>query len=318
MTIREPSKDARPGAVSAREFRALFDEVCTWGRWGARGALGALNHLTADRIAAAAQLVRRGVTVTLSQQLDTEQRIDNPLPADHHMTMLTDVDIGSGSVRFAKDYIGVDYHNDTHTHIDALSHVAYEGALYDGHPDDMVTWRGAAAGEIDILKDGLVGRGVLLDVPRSRGVRWLEPGEHVFAEDLETAERAQGVRAGAGDILLVRTGHARRLADVGPWDTGRAKAGLHPTVARFLAERSVAALGSDGNSDTAPSTTEGVAFPIHVLAINAMGVHLLDYLQFEDLVARCEEAERWEFLFMAAPLRIAGGTGSPVNPIAVF
>jgi len=234
------------------------------------------------------------------------------------MTMLTDVDIGSGSVRFAKDYIGVDYHNDTHTHIDALSHVAYEGALYDGHPDDMVTWRGAAAGEIDIVKDGLVGRGVLLDVPRSRGVRWLEPGEHVFAEDLETAERAQGVRAGAGDILLVRTGHARRLADVGPWDTGRAKAGLHPTVARFLAERSVAALGSDGNSDTAPSTTEGVAFPIHVLAINAMGVHLLDYLQFEDLVARCEEAERWEFLFMAAPLRIAGGTGSPVNPIAVF
>ena len=97
-----------------------------------------------------------------------------------------------------------------------------------------------------------------------------------------------------------------------------AKAGLHPTTAPFLAERCVAALGSDGNNDTAPSTTEGVGFPIHVLAINAMGIHLLDYLQFEDLVRQCEAAQRWEFLFVAAPLRIARGTGSPLNPIAVF
>jgi kynurenine formamidase len=86
----------------------------------------------------------------------------------------------------------------------------------------------------------------------------------------------------------------------------------------FVAERRVAALGSDGNSDTAPSTTEGVAFPIHVLAINAMGMRLLDYLQLEDLRQACEAARRWEFLFMAAPLRIVGGTGSPLNPIAVL
>ena len=98
----------------------------------------------------------------------------------------------------------------------------------------------------------------------------------------------------------------------------KAKAGLHPTAATFLAERGVAVLGSDGNNDTAPSTTEGVGFPIHVLAINAMGIHLLDYLQFEDLVPRCEEAGRWEFLFAAAPLRIVRGTGSPLNPTAIF
>src|SRR4029453_17643197 len=123
---------------------------------------------------------------------------------------------------------------------------------------------------------------------------------------------------GTGDILLVRTGHARRQAEHEPWDTARSKAGLHPTTARFLAERGVSVLGSDGNNDTAPSTTEGVGFPIHVLAINAMGIHLLDYLQFEDLVPRCEGARRWEFLFVAAPLRIPRGTGSPLNPIAVF
>jgi kynurenine formamidase len=137
-------------------------------------------------------------------------------------------------------------------------------------------------------------------------------------EDLEEAERAQGVRVGAGDILLVRTGHARRLAELGPWDTRDAKAGLHPTAASFLADRRVAVLGSDGNNDTAPSTTEGVGFPMHVLALNAMGVHLLDYLRLEDVAQHCEAVGRWEFLFAAAPLRVGGGTGSPINPTAIF
>jgi kynurenine formamidase len=163
-----------------------------------------------------------------------------------------------------------------------------------------------------------VGRGVLLDVPRVRGAPWVEPGEHIFREDLEAAERAQGVEVGPGDILLVRTGHMRRLAELGPWDTPAAKAGLHPRAASFVADRSVAALGSDGNNDTAPSTTEDVGFPIHVLALNAMGVHLFDYLQLEEVARHCEEAGRWEFLFTAAPLRILGGTGSPINPTAVF
>ena len=234
------------------------------------------------------------------------------------MTMLTDVDIGSGSVRFAKDYVGVDYHNDGHTHIDAFCHVAFDGSFFDGQPDASPAGRGTRPGAIDILKDGLVGRGVLLDVPRARGVPWVEPGEHVFRADLEAAEREHGVTVGPGDTLLVRTGHTRRQAELEPWDTGKAKAGLHPTTASFLADREVAALGSDGNSDTAPSTTEGIGFPMHVLAINAMGIHLLDYLQFEDLSRHCEEHGRWEFLLVAAPLRILGGTGSPVNPIAMF
>jgi len=140
----------------------------------------------------------------------------------------------------------------------------------------------------------------------------------VFAEDLEAAEREQRVSVAEGDILLVRTGHSRRLAELGPWNTPESKAGLHPTALRFLASRAVAALGSDGNSDTAPSTTDGVDFPIHALAIAAMGLHLLDYLQFEELAVVCERARRWEFLFVAAPLRIVGGTGSPVNPLAVL
>ena len=234
------------------------------------------------------------------------------------MTLLPDVDIGSGTLRFAKDYVGVDYHNDTHTHIDALCHVAFDGAFYNGKPSAALTRTAAGVNTIEAVKNGLVGRGVLLDVPRLRGVPWLEPGEHVFREDLEGAEREQGVTVGRGDILLVRTGHARRLRELGPWDTAKAKAGLHPTTVLYLAERSVAVLGSDGNSDTAPSTTEGIGFPIHALTLNAMGLPLIDYLQFEDLVPACERAGRWEFLFVAAPLRIVGGTGSPLNPIAVL
>jgi kynurenine formamidase len=307
-----------PVEMSAAEFRALFERVSNWGRWGADDERGALNLLTEDRVAAAAGLVRTGETVTISRALNTEREPDNPEPADHHMTMLADRDIGSGTLRFAKDYVGVDYHNDSHSHIDALCHVAWQGSLYNGRPSDSVSGEGASVETIEVLKDGLVGRGVLLDVPRARGVEWLEPGEHVFADDLEEAERIQGVRVGEGDILLVRTGHSLRLETLEPWDTAKAKAGLHPSCAAFLADRGVAALGSDGNSDTAPSTTEGVDFPIHALALNAMGIHLLDYLHFGELTPACERNGRWEFLFVGAPLRITGGTGSPLNPIAIL
>src|SRR5215208_8418289 len=159
--------------VSADEFSELFRTLSNWGRWGEGDQRGALHYLTPGRVAAAAGLVRAGITVTLSLPLATEPAPGNPAPADHHMTMLADTDIGSGSLRFAKDYVGLDYHNDGHTHIDAFCHVAYEGSFFDGQPDRSPNGAGAQAGAIDILKDGLVGRGVLLDVPRARGVSWV-------------------------------------------------------------------------------------------------------------------------------------------------
>jgi kynurenine formamidase len=303
--------------VNAAEFRALFDELRTWGAWPEHPERGALNLLGAEQVAAAARLVRTGQTVSLSLPMSTEVRPDSPQPAEHRMTMMPDEDIGAGSVRFAKDYIGADYHSEGHTHLDAFSHVSYEGSFYGGVPDTSVTESGAASGAVELLVNGLIGRAALLDIPRLRGVAWLEAGSHVLASELEEAEHAQGTTVGAGDILLVRTGHAAHVA-AHPEDAARGKPGLHPTAARFLAERGVAALGSDGNNDAAPSITEDVGFPIHVLALNALGVHLLDYLQFEDAVPVCERERRWEFLFAAVPLRIRGGTGSPLNPIAVF
>jgi len=292
--------------------------VRTWGRWGDDDERGTLNELGPEQVMEAVGLVREGLTITLSLPLDSTAGLNNPAPAVHYMTAESGTDIGSGSLHFLKDFVGADYHNDGHTHIDALCHVAYEGALYNGRLEQAVTADGAPVDSIEVLRHGLVGRAVLLDIPRLRGVPWLEPGESVFTADLEAAEQAQGVTVRRGDLLLVNLGHARRLRELGPWDTAAQKAGLHPTAITFAAERGIAALGSDGNSDTAPSDTEGIDFPIHVLALNAMGVHLLDYLQFEDLRAACERLERWVFLLMAAPLRIVRGTGSPLNPIALL
>ena len=305
--------------VTRAEFGEIFRTLSSWGRWGERDERGALNLLGPERVVEAARLVRDGTTVTLSLPMNTKAAEDNPEPAVHYMTTIQgDGDNESGTLRFAKDFVGADYHHDGHTHIDALCHVIYEGSLYNGTPAGAVTARGAEADSIEVLANGLVARGVLLDIPRLRGVPWLEPGQHVFRDELEAAELEQGITVGEGDVLLVRTGHTRRLSELGPWPTANAKAGLHPTAMSFVAETGVAALGSDGNSDTAPSSTEGVDFPIHVLALNAMGVHLLDYLQLEDLLAACERAGRWEFLFIGAPLRITGGTGSPLNPLAVL
>ena len=192
--------------------------------------------------------------------------------------MLGDTDVGSGTLRFAKDYIGVDYHNDGHSHIDALCHVAFDGALYNGRTVDSRHRRGALR-RYDRGRQERSGRARRAARRAAvREVAWLEPGEHIFREDLEAAERGRASRSAEGDILLVRTGHA------GGWPS-RAVGHARPPrpaftrpVRRSLAERRIAALGSDGNSDTAPSTHRGDRFPIHVLALNAMGVHLLDYL----------------------------------------
>ena len=171
---------------------------------------------------------------------------------------------------------------------------------------------------VDQASQGIAGRGVLLDIPRLRGVEWLEPGEHVTADDLIAAQQAQDVRVGAGDLLFIRVGHRRRREVLGPWDAASSRAGLHPSALELLGERQISILGSDSNNDTAPSAAEGVDFPVHVLALPGLGLMLLDYLQFEDAAQVCATEGRWTFLCVIAPLRLPVATGSPVNPIAIF
>ena len=209
-------------------------------------------------------------------------------------------------------------HGNADSHLDALCHVIYDGELYNGVAADTITVAGATALSIDLARDGIVSRGVLLDIPRLRGVPWVEPGDHVTADELLAAEREEGPNVGQGDILLVRVGHRRRRRELGPWNAAEQRAGFHPAALELLAERHISALGSDGNNDTAPSSVADVAFPVHALAIQALGLHLLDYLQLEDLMQICKDQSRWTFLCVIAPLRLPTGTGSPVNPIAIL
>ena len=221
-------------------------------------------------------------------------------------------------LEFATDRLRMNIHGNADSHLDALCHVIYDGELYNGVGADTITVAGATALSVDLARDGIVGRGVLLDIPRLRGVSWVDPGDHVTADELLAAEREEGLNIGQGDILLVRVGHRRRRRELGPWNAAEQRAGIHPAALELLAERHISALGSDGNNDTAPSSVANVAFPVHALAIQALGLHLLDYLQLEDLMRICKDQGRWSFLCVIAPLRLPTGTGSPVNPIAIL
>jgi kynurenine formamidase len=305
-----------PGRMSEAEFRSVYERLRAQVPWGPDDRRGALNYITPADVLAAWGSVRLGRTVSLAAQVEDWVTPDNPDPAQHQMKGPLGADAGPG-LSFGMDRIAMNIHGNADTHIDALCHVIFDGELYNGVPAETVTETGAAELSIDLAAGGIVGRGVLLDVPRSRGVPWLEPGDHVTTGDLLAAERDQGVQVGRGDIVLVRVGHRLRRREQGPWDASAARAGLHPTVLPLLAERQIAVLGSDGNNDTAPSCTDGVDFPVHVLAVNALGVYLMDYLQFVDLAPLCEREGRWSFLCVIAPLRLPTGTGSPVNPIAI-
>ena len=302
--------------MTEAEFRSLYERLRGQVPWGADDRRGGLNYLGPAQIRAAAGEVRLGRTVSLAAPVENQVSADNPDPAQHRMVQAPRAD--SDGLEFAADRIAMNIHGNADSHIDALCHVSFDGALYNGVPASAVTDAGAVELSIAVAADGIAARGVLLDVPRSRGVPWLEPGDHVTLDDIAAAERGQDVRIGRGDILLVRVGHRLRRKERGPWDAAAARAGLHPSVLPLLAERQIAALGSDSNNDTAPSVADGVDFPVHVLAINALGLLLLDYLEFDELVPLCEEAGRWSFLTVIAPLRLPTGTGSPVNPTAIL
>ena len=308
--------------VSIEEFEQIFESVKNWGRWGPNDQLGTLNFITPGHVRAAAGLVQSGRRVSLEIPINTVAGPDNPNPAIHFVSQAHDIDIGSGGLRFGLDFMGMACHGDCHTHVDALCHISYNGLTYNGHPaQEVLTSKGATSLDIASYGDGVVGRGVLLDIPRFRGVKWLEPGEAVRRAELEACEKAQGVNLGEGDILVFRTGHHRRRLELGAWDNGpdgEGKAGLHVDTIPWMHDRRLAAFLPDGDGEAIPSCVAGMTYPIHPLQIVAMGMLASDSLQFEDLARACEEEGRYEFMVVGLPLRLPGGTGSPWNPIAIF
>ncbi|MEL7209566.1 MAG: cyclase family protein [Actinomycetota bacterium] len=306
---------------SAAEMRALYESVKNWGRWGDDDEVGALNYITEDDRRRAAGEVRVGETVSCARELPVRPSVENPHPALHMMTRGGDDCVIPGlGMESTADFIGVAFHGMATSHIDALCHVLVDGLMYNGFPAASVRSTGAEHNTIMAAADGVVGRGVLLDVPAVHGVAHLEPNTAITVDDLEAAERAAGVTVGRGDIVLVGTGRDERRAAVGPWHPFHdGMAGLHPECVPWLHERQVAVLGCDGISDVLPGRhPEGWVMPVHQCVITAMGVHLLDNLRLDRLAEACRRHQQWSFLFSVAPLRVAGGTGSPVNPIALL
>ena len=244
----------------ATEIAALHRDLSNWGRWGERDQLGTLNLVTPAKRTAAAGLVRSGRAVSCARALDTVPSADNPRPAMHHM-------IGTASEGYGADYIAVASHGYATSHIDGLCHIFRDGELYNGYPTARVTAHGAEELGIQAWRDGIVSRGVLLDVPRARGAEWLEPGDAILPDDLERCEAEADVRVEEGDVLLVRTGRWPCRAARGAWEPHERLAGLQAACLPWLHERGVAALGCDGVSDVVPSGVDGVRLPIHSVAI---------------------------------------------------
>jgi kynurenine formamidase len=306
------------GVPSTEELDGMYESLKNWGRWGRDDQRGALNHLTERRRVAAAGLVHLGESISLAHDLATEPLPEHPHPVQHHMLASGDARDANGIPGYeaARDHLALDVHGLWTTHVDALSHMFVRGEMFGGRPASDVRSDGARFNSVMSMADGVVGRGVLLDIPRALGVEFLGSGEVVTVDDLEAAEAAEGVHAGAGDVLVVQWGREARRAATRGFD---GFSGLHAECLPWLQERQVAVLGSDGISDPMPFVgTPEWPFPVHQIGITAMGLHLIDNMALAALSERCAAAGRWEFLFTMGPLRIPKGTGCPVNPVAVL
>ena len=307
--MREMSKD---------DVAAIAEQVRNWGRWGDEDERGALNLISDAKRAAALSLVEESHVVSCALPLPVRPSPANPSPVAHQMLRAGDVGSREG-LGFCGDYFAIAPHGMATSHMDALCHVFSDGKMYNGFDQAEVKSSGAHRNSIMAGKDGIVSRGVLLDIPALKGVQWLEPGTPIEAADLEAAEERQGLKVEDGDILLIGTGRDARRASEGEWAWNElGLAGLYADCLPFLHERGVAVLGCDGVSDVLPSGIEDSIQPIHEVAIAHIGIHILDNLCLERLTAACRERERYAFALVVAPLRLERGTASPVNPLAIF
>ena len=299
---------ARPGMSPVRaaaqsggavDYAAMYRDRRNWGRWGTDDQVGAINLITAEKRRAAAGLVQTGRTVSLSRTFE---------PPQHFMTKSA---LGSGG-GYVMDYLGFIYHGSTITHIDALCHIWDGDGMWQGRdPDAEITTQGAQFGDITHWKEGIT-KGVLIDVPRHRGEPHVSIEQPVTGEELDAIARAENVTIESGDAMLVHSGWAAYLASDD--DGSRGRPGLHPSCAEFIRDHDVALLGWDLMDARADSN---LPWPVHGVLFN-FGVALLDNALLEPVAEACAEENRWSFLFQALPLNVARGTGSPVNPIAMF
>jgi kynurenine formamidase len=292
---------SRPAVAANAQTRNAFDYKRNWGRWGPDDQMGAVNLITPSKRVSAAGLVRSGRVVSLSRVFS---------PAQHYIRVNAD----RGSV---VDYYGFEYHGVAITHVDALCHMWDRNGMWNGRdPAKELDTFGARFGDITAFGNGLITRGVLLDVPRYRGTSHVVPDRPVTGVELEAIAKAQGVTIEPGDALLVHCGREALVRSGATYGGAtEARPGLHVSCARFIRDREVSVLGWDMH-DALPDA-DGHRWPVHGV-LYSYGVVLVDNALLEPLAQACAEEKRYEFMFMALPLKVARGTGSPANPVAMF
>jgi kynurenine formamidase len=303
---------SRP-VVTAAEYEGWQTSISNWGRWGKEDELGALNLITPAKRRAAAALVRDGVSVSLASNLNTQKDLDVPCPAEWTMV--------SASQAAASDRIAYPcIHGAGTTHIDSLAHIFFGGRMWNGYlaSEHVTRERGADRGSVLVMKNGIVTRAVLYDIPRLKGVPYLEPGTRIFPEDLEAWEKRAGVAVGPGDALLIRWGRWARRAKLGPWPIDEGAAGLDNRVIPWLKARDVALIAWETPGYVPQPTGDLPRLALHNFALTMLGIMLIDRADLEAASEAAAARKRWEFMLTVAPLPIPNGTGSPVNPIGTF
>jgi kynurenine formamidase len=319
-------------APEIHAVRALGERFGNWGRWGPDDERGTLNVVTPEKVVAAASLVRRGATISmalpydeLGPQTGSYGRF-NPI----HLMIRDGADIIAGtSVR--DFYGGVDKHFrgtddiiimplQSGTQWDALGHAVYDGKIYNGYGAEWVSSKGAIKGDVVKAADGMVGRGVLLDLPRALGVEWLGPGTAIGTAELEQAEARAGVTVGSGDFVFIRTGAMTAARAAGTWGdyAGGDAPGLGLDSVEWVASRDVAAIAADTwGLEVRPNETPDVTQPLHIVFIVYMGLWLGEIFDLDPLADDCASDNRYEFMFCGPPLPFTRAVGSPLNPMAI-
>ncbi len=316
MPVLRAQADSRHEST-AEDFVQLMTQLSNWNRWGKDDQLGAINLITPKKRKQAVSLVKEGASFSMARNAELEDAVDNPQPILRKMTRIG-VGAPTTGIGGTGDTFFISYHGYVHTHMDSLCHFLYDGKMYNGYSQDVVTEKGAANNSIINFKDGIITRGVLMDMARHKGVDYLEPGTRIYPEDLDAWEKKAHVRVGSGDVILVRTGRWARRDAKGPWPITEGLAGLHMSCAKWLHARDVAILGGDGAQDVLPSGVAGISQPIHALALVAMGMPIFDNCDLELIGKEADRRHRWEFLVTASPAAVPGATGSVLNPIATF
>jgi kynurenine formamidase len=314
---RAPGQNKTSATVTPADYLKWRNEFKNWGRWGADDQRGVSNLITAEKSLSAVRLVKNGIVISLAHAVP--QKVDPEVPAGSVFHRSTE-NIGAFNTI---DKYEVSYHGLATAHMDAFCHFFLEGKMYNGYSvaDNITPQTGCKKDDVMAWRDGVVTRAVLYDIPQLKGVDWIEPGTPITRGDLEAWEKKSGVKAGPGDVIMLYVGRWKRRAAKGPYPN--AIPGYFADVIPFIKEREVAFVGHDFNIDWAPRPGWGEAQgipvnPIHQAVLNWMGVGIVENLDLERAVETARRLKRYEFMLTFAPLPVEGGTGSPLNPLAVF